>query len=278
MENYIGANLKFETTFGSIEGTLREIRKQDGILMIEDHLSKEKLKEISISEIKQLEIIKRKEELSKKVVIEPVKAQKETFRDFVTNEEARKILSDAFSNSYPTEEAFLSIVSINILKIVLNVFKCKAEDRVAVLIGGDDVFSRLGYFLAIHLFNAGLSPYVNSPVHTSPETAAIVQRFKNSGYKVSKASEQYKLVVLCSEVDKGLLKTLSYQNLFFCELPEDTKEPGTKYGLVYGAKTDRVPTFNGKVFCIDVGLPEEFLKKYKLKRQYPSSVFCLPSK
>lgn len=280
MENYIGSNLKFETTFGSIEGILREIRKQDGILMVEDNLSRDKLKEISISEVKQLEIVKNKEEETKKEpqIQKEVPREKDAPRDFVANENARRMLKDAFSNSYPTEEAFLSVASASILKIVLNVFKCRPEDRVAILIGGDDVFSRLAYVLAILLFNSGLSPDVTSSGHTTPETAALQQRFRNCGYQLSTPSGQYKVVILCSEAARVHLRQLSYQSLFFCELPRETREPGMKYGVVYGVKTDRVSAFNGKVFCIDVGFSEDFLKRHGLRRQYPSSVFCLPSK
>lgn len=260
MENYIGARLRFETAGGDVEGRLKEIRKQERVLVVEDG---DKLKEIPVEDIKKLEIVKTAQKAA-----EPVQ------KDFVSEEEARRILEDAFLNAYPTEDAFLAVAAGGLLKIIANVFKCRFDDRIAVLVSGDGVFSRLGYVFAMTLHNANLNPDVESGSHASPKTVAMQQRFTNGGYKLTKASGAYKLVVVCSDADDSALpKQLSAQNVLFCSLPERCDEGGAKYGVVYGVKTERVAVFPGKVFCIDVGLGDALLRKYKLRRRYPSSVF-----
>eukprot|EP00866_Antonospora_locustae_P000204 jgi/Antlo1/204/799 len=261
MENYIGARLRFETAGGDVEGRLKEIRKQERVLVIEE--DENKLKEVPVEDIKKLEIVKTVQ-----------KTAEPTQRDCVSEEEARKILEDAFLHAYPTEDAFLAITSGGLLKIIANVFKCRFEDRIAVLVLGDDVFARLGYVFAMTLHNANLNPDVESTSHASPKTVSMRQRFTNSGHKLTKASGAYKLVVVCSDVDDvALPKQLTAQNILFCTLPSKCDEGGAKHGVVYGVKTERVAVFPGKVFCIDVGLGDALLRKYNLRRRYPSSVF-----
>lgn len=260
MENYIGARLRFETAGGDVEGRLKEIRKQERVLVIEDG---DVVKKVPMVDIKKLEIVKTAQKAA-----EPVQ------KECVSEEEARRILNDAFLHAYPTEDAFLAVVSGGLLKIIANVFKYRFEDRIAVLVSGDGVFARLGYVFAMTLHNANLNPDVESGSHASPKTVAMQQRFTNSGYKFVKASGMYKLVVLCSDTDDTApLKQLSAQNVLFCTLPERCDEGGAKYGVVYGVKTERVAVFPGKVFCIDVGLGDALLRKYNLRRRYPSSVF-----
>lgn len=260
MENYIGARLRFETAGGDVEGRLKEIRKQERVLVVEDG---DRVKEVPVGDIKKLEIVK----------VAP-KAAEPAQRDCVSDGEARKILEDAFISAYPTEDAFLAIASGGLFKIIANVFKCRVEDRIAVLVSGDGVFSRLGYVFAMTLFNANLSPDVESSGHASPKTVAVAQRFANSGHKTTEAAGAYKLAVVCSDAeDAALSSAVSAQNVLFCNLPSKCGEDGAKYGVVYGVKTERVAEFPGKVFCIDVGLGDALLQKYSLRRRYPSSVF-----
>lgn len=271
MESYIGASLKFETISGFIEGRLKEIRKKDGVLIVEKDFRDDVLKEISINDIKSLEIIKKRADEAAK---DPGVATTHQQKDTVTHEEAKEMLSDAFLCFYPTEDTFLSVVSHSVMKIVTNVFRCKAEDRIAILISGDDVFARLGYVLAMVMYNSNLSPDVHCTGHVSAKTAALAQRFTNNGYKISaNPGQQYRLAI-CSSAES--LNQVSYQSALFTDLPAECTDPGMKYGLVYGIKTDRVNAFSGRVFCIDVGFSDTFLKKYNLRRKYPSSVFCLP--
>ena len=319
MENYIGTNLKFETTSGLFYGRLREIKKIEGILVFENIIEgKLQQNEVFINDVKNLEIIKDADAGMSKNILEKentvaeekfgtnsssiekkdvtlahnnpppneklnitaadIKENKDKEISVLTDEDAKIMLQDAFLNYYPTEEAFLSSVSGGIMKIVTNIFKCKKDDRIAVLIEGNDVFSKLGYILAILMSNSGLKPDVyNKNGITSPDVAQTFQRFTNNGHQHTSLTGQYRVLVVCSNSDRISLKQISYQNVIFTNLSKEyNKENGTKYGLVYGIKTDRVNKFNGRVFCIDVGFTDTFLMKYHLKRNYPSSVFYLP--
>ena len=57
MDQYLGRSLRFETATGKIEGRLKEIKMEEGKLVVEENSVSNKIKEISIIEIIQLELV-----------------------------------------------------------------------------------------------------------------------------------------------------------------------------------------------------------------------------
>lgn len=270
MDDFIGLLLIYEMINGKrYEGILKEVRQDTHMLVVEDAIT-HSVAQISVSEIINVQLSDSKTAYVEEPKKDPL---------FIHRKAMYEILETCFSSCYPTEEQFDYIVSYNINKILTTVFRANQDDRVLIVVGKDDLFGRLGLFLAMFLGNTKLKVdvYVCDEM-TSPLTVAVLQRFKNAGLRTLDAiGSAYKVVAIASRnsvLTRNVLEHVYSEFYLYLDLPEISVDAtNVNVGLIYGVKDDRISLFSGRVVCIDVGIPDRVMNGYGIKRLYPNSQF-----
>lgn len=279
MNEFIGHQMKYELTNNQIIlGILKEIKEETNTFIVEEMQTNNILR-IPVVNVKNITLFEEEAESSQQNSVSSVENRNKSDQIFVEQGAMYRILEESFAKYFPSEEQFHSIVSHNVFKIIFSIFKTSDSDKMALIIGGDDFFARLGITLAMFLSNFSFKPdvYFCDEIN-DPLTVSFIQRFKNVGLNISeRLSYKYKTVIVSSRgsfLSRNILKEISSEGFIYMDLPDKkiNLNPNTM-GIIYGVKDERIEKFGGRVVCVDVGIPNNVLNKYGVKRNYPNPQF-----